>query len=111
MIASDLVYIYPELTLMLMGCLILVTALILQKVSRWIPYLLSQAALVLFLWLTWNLAGQPAQSLFDNHFIFDNMGSTIKIVIALYAIPAFMYARKYVWEHEIAGVEYFVLCL
>lgn len=111
MVISELSYIYSELVLTFMGCLILVTAPILIKISRWIPYLLCQAALLLVLWFTLNLADSPKRLLFDNTFILDNIGLAIKGGITVFAVFGFIYARKYVWDRGIPGIEYFVLCL
>lgn len=111
MMTSNLFYLCPELILTFMGCLILITAPVLSRISRWLPYLLCQVTLLLVFGFTLNLAGHPKLFLFNNSFVLDNIGSAVKMVIAIYAIFSFIYARKYVWERGILGIEYFVLCL
>jgi NADH-quinone oxidoreductase subunit N len=111
MIISDLSYIYPEITITAMASIILVLDRSLSRLTRWFPYLLSQITLLIALVFIIKLMPDVPRTLFDGAFAWDAIGNTIKLMICTYAIIAFMYSRRYIWDHNILGAEYFVLCL
>jgi len=114
---DDLIYIAPEITVAFFACLILVLERSLSDLSksvpsvRWISYILCQLSLLIALFFTLRLINLPNKELFNNTFIMDKVGNAIKIILYLYGLIAFTYARKYVWERHIYAGEYFVLCL
>lgn len=114
---SDLIYVSPEITLTLAACLILVTEKWVVKAdktqswTRWLPFGICQISLLIALFFSLRLTQSPTLELFNNNFIMDKVGNAIKIILYLYGLMAFAYARKYVWERHIFSGEYFALCL
>lgn len=111
MLDSDLFYAAPEIFLATMACIILILDRAVARISLWITYLLSQITLIIAFILTYRLWGLPQQVIFSNNFIMDNIGTAIKLILYVYAFFVFIYARKYLFQRELARGEYFVLSL
>lgn len=111
MIISELSYIYPEIIIAIMASIILVLDPWLFRFSKWLSYFASQATLLLALFFIFNQMPVSAEILFNGAFLFDAMSNAIKFIICSYAIIVFIYSRRYLWDHNVIGAEYFVLCL
>lgn len=107
---SELSAAAPEIWVAIMGCIILILDVVFSKYSRTISYILCQFTLLVALYLTVQMLGAPNELAFANTFINDPISNALKIVIFIYGIFGFVYARKYLSEHRI-GNEYFILCL
>jgi len=111
MVISDLVYLRPELIVVLMASLLLVFDRLLLRISRWIPYLLVQATLFGALLFTLGMVNWEPMSLFQDAFVMDGISNVLKAMLCIYAIFVFTYSRPYLWERQMFNGEYFVLCL
>jgi NADH-quinone oxidoreductase subunit N len=101
----------PELTLMLLACLVLVVDVYVGKRYRDITYQLSQVSIVATAVLVITMI--PAEPLigFSGTFVTDLLSSTLKVTMLLIGYYAFFYARTYLNVHGESQGEYFVLGL
>lgn len=109
--ANQVIILAPEIWISFSACFILIFDKFFAKLSRWITYLLTQFTLFVALFLTLQLVPYPTTEAFHHSFILDPISNLLKIVIYVYGIFGFIYARKYLWSHKMVMGEYFILCL
>lgn len=110
-LTKEVVLILPEISVAALASIILILDVFLAKYSRFLTYILCQLTLLIGLMFSIQLIGQPPQEIFHHQFILDPIANTLKIIIFVYAIFNFIYARKYRFDHHLWGGEYFILCL
>lgn len=101
----------PEIFLLSMACIILLTDLFFTDKNRVFTYLLSLATLAITAALTVSLHSNEAVYTFDNSFVKDSMGDVLKVFVYLVTAVAFIYSREYLQIRNIFKGEYFVLGL
>ncbi|RPE72846.1 NADH dehydrogenase subunit N [Tibeticola sediminis] len=105
--------VYPEIILLVMGCVVLLTDLFVTSVLRTATYVLTQATLVV-VGLIYALYAQTDQSLygFGGMVVTDAMGSWLKCFAAFAVAATMVYARPYAAVRGmLRGGELFALSL
>ncbi len=108
---ADLMIALPELTLLILACLVLLVDAFSKDPKRFLSYLVTQCSLLITLGLV--LYGYPdqAQVAFYSSFISDPMSAILKIFICAMTMVVFFYSYEYLKEHRCLKGEYFVLGL
>lgn len=101
----------PEIFLLSMICIILITDLYLTEVNRSISYLLAQLSLLGTLLLTLSQFGGEVKTTFGGSFIHDPLADILKIFIYCVTAVVFLYSRDYLQARNIFKGEYYVLGL
>ncbi len=101
----------PELFVLIMACITLLTHLFIPKRAKIVTYLLVQLTLILAAALSIYLYAYTPIITFDGNFVVDNLAIVLKIFICLTSFFAFLYARRFLPKTSIAYGEYYVLGL
>lgn len=113
-IAHNLFTILPELFMLVMACLILLTALCLPKESQ-ASYYLAQITLVVTIFLVLYVdkaSGSGGVTFaFGRQYVLDMMAVVLKCFICVMVFFTFLYARSYNNDRKIQRTEYYVLGL
>ncbi|VAW73969.1 NADH-ubiquinone oxidoreductase chain N [hydrothermal vent metagenome] len=109
--ASEFVMILPEIFVLSMACIILVLDLFLKQSERNISYWLTQLTLVFVAVITLSIDTGETQLLFFGTYIFDPMGTVLKVFIFLVTGLVFMYSRHYLRDRGLFKGEFYVLGL
>lgn len=113
-LVHDLFIILPELFMLVMACVTLLSALFLKKESQ-MSYFLSQTTLIVTLFLVlyvYKASGAGGVTFaFGKQYIFDVMAIVLKCFICLMVFFTFLYARAYNSDRHIQPTEYYVLGL
>lgn len=107
-------YVYiaaPEMWVFAMGVFTLLASLFSGKKQVATTYALVQATLLVSLLLSISQIGLPASTTFHGLYIADDVGNWLKIFIDIAAMGSFFYAKNYIRERNIPGVEYYLLGL
>ncbi|MBI4203560.1 MAG: NADH-quinone oxidoreductase subunit NuoN [Betaproteobacteria bacterium] len=102
---------YPELFLLVMVCVILVTDLFVSDDNRIVTYALTQLALagcVAITWLTRRI--EPAYT-FSGMFVDDVMSDVLKLLVYLGVMGILVYSRAYIAARGMFRGEFFILAL
>jgi len=102
----------PEITLLIMLCVVLVVDLFVRDKGRAVTFWLTIAALGLTLWAT--LATVPilgGVKLFDGSYVADALSQVLKIGAIILVAVGFLYARDYLRQNELMKGEYYLLGL
>jgi len=102
----------PEITLLIMLCVVLVVDLFVRDKGRAVTFWLTIAALGLTLWAT--LANVPilgGVKLFDGSYVADSLSQVLKIGAIILVAVGFLYARDYLRQNELMKGEYYLLGL
>jgi NADH-quinone oxidoreductase subunit N len=108
---NDLIFIVPEITLLVLACLALVIDTFIKAPARTNIYWFTQSSLIITFCLVFYLCPDQTSVAFGNSFISDPMSSVLKGFICLISLVVFLYSRDYLKEHEWLKGEYFVLGL
>lgn len=108
---THLAILLPEITLLIMGCLILAIDAYLSDQQRNLTYHLSQGTLIGTALLI--LIGYPHQRTLamNEMFVSDPMSAVLKFLVLLIVFVAFLYSRGYLRDRQMFKGEYFVLGL
>jgi len=102
---------YPELFLLTMACVILITDLFVSDDNRDVTYALTQAALAGAFAITYlTTAGEPVTT-FSGMFVDDVMSDVLKLFTYLAVMAMLVYSRAYLAARGLFRGEYFVLVL
>ena len=107
---AELLFALPELFLLFAISLILLFDLFVSQRLKQFTYYLTQLALLITGFLSFNLIGENA-TIFSGTFVLDSLGSTFKVFILGFAIIALVYTRHYLKAHELLRNEYFILAM
>src|SRR5262249_26491697 len=108
--------IFPELSVLIMGCVTLLASLYLPgKASQWV-YRLAQLAVVIAFVITGVLLFQHdfsagGDQIFYSMIVIDKLACVLKLVIYAITFAVLMYGRDYVRERGISRGEYYSLSL
>lgn len=101
----------PEMWVFAMGIFTLLVSLFAGKKQISTTYTLVQLTLLISLLLSISQIGLPASTTFEGLYIADGVGNWLKIFIDIAAMSSFFYAKNYIHERNIPGVEYYLLGL
>lgn len=111
MVISELAYLAPELSILLLGCLILVLDTVVEEKNNTVIYWLTQLTLIIVIALILSQDTGAAVQVFDGHFVSDPMSTILKIAISVISLVVFFYSYDYLKEHDLVKGEYFILGL
>ncbi len=102
---------YPELFLLAMACVILLTDLFVSDDNRIITYALAQLALAGSLVITYLTASAEPQLTFNGMFVDDLMSDVLKLLLYVGVMTVLVYSRDYLTARGMFRGEFFVLVL
>ncbi len=101
----------PEITLLIMLCVVLVVDLFVKDEGRAVTFWLTIASLALTLWATIATAPDARTLLFDGSYVSDAFSQVLKIAAIGLVAVGFLYARDYLRQNELMKGEYYLLGL
>jgi NADH-quinone oxidoreductase subunit N len=110
-IQSDLSLILPEVFVLSMAMIVLMTDLFIKPSSRWIIFVLSQLTLLGGAYLTSQHFNHETQFAFSNMFVRDGLADLLKMVSYIGTSLIFFYSRSYMKDRNLYRGEYFSLVL
>ena len=110
-IQSDLSLILPEVFVLSMAMIVLMTDLFIKPSSRWIIFALSQLTLLGGAYLTSQHFNHETQFAFSNMFVRDGLADLLKMVSYIGTSLIFFYSRSYMKDRNLYRGEYFSLVL
>ncbi len=110
-IQSDLSLILPEVFVLSMAMIVLMTDLFIKPSSRWIIFALSQLTLLGGAYLTSQHFNHETQFAFSNMFVRDGLADLLKMVSYIGTSLIFFYSRSYMKDRDLYRGEYFSLVL
>ena len=108
---TDLIFLIPEITLLLMACLVLIVDAFSKDPLHKMTYRMAQLSLVLTLSAVIYYSPDYSYIAFNGGFITDTMSTLLKSFICAITIVVFFYSYEYLKENELLKGEYFVLGL
>ena len=110
-IQSDLSLILPEVFVLSMAMIVLMTDLFIKPSSRWIIFALSQLTLLGGAYLTSQHFNHETQFAFSNMFVRDGLADLLKMMSYIGTSLIFFYSRSYMKDRDLYRGEYFSLVL
>ncbi len=110
-IQSDLSLILPEVFVLSMAMIVLMTDLFIKPSSRWIIFALSQLTLLGGAYLTTQHFNHETQFAFSNMFVRDGLADLLKMMSYIGTSLIFFYSRSYMKDRDLYRGEYFSLVL
>ncbi len=110
-IQSDLSLILPEVFVLSMAMIVLMTDLFIKPSSRWIIFALSQLTLLGGAYLTSQHFNHGTQFAFSNMFVRDGLADLLKMMSYIGTSLIFFYSRSYMKDRDLYRGEYFSLVL
>ena len=110
-IQSDISLILPEVFVLSMAMIVLMTDLFIKPSSRWIIFALSQLTLLGGAYLTSQHFNHETQFAFSNMFVRDGLADLLKMMSYMGTSLIFFYSRSYMKDRDLYRGEYFSLVL
>ena len=110
-IQSDVSLILPEVFVLSMAMIVLMTDLFIKPSSRWIIFILSQLTLLGGAYLTSQHFNHETQFAFSNMFVRDGLADLLKMMSYMGTSLIFFYSRSYMKDRDLYRGEYFSLVL
>jgi len=110
-IQSDVSLILPEVFVLSMAMIVLMTDLFIKPSSRWIIFILSQLTLLGGAYLTSQHFNHETQFAFSNMFVRDGLADLLKMMSYMGTSLIFFYSRSYMKDRNLYRGEYFSLVL
>ncbi len=103
----------PEIFLLIALCLVLLLDLFFRKESQVLTYLTAQLALLSTTLLTYGTSFSKGERMvgLDRMYMLDDFAGMLKIAVLLMTSMFFIYARKYLRDHDSWRGEFFVLSM
>ncbi len=101
----------PEITLLIMICVVLVADLFVQDENRVLTYWLSLAALAVTGWSLMVSAPGARTLMFDGSYVSDALSQVLKLAAIGVVAVGFLYARDYLRQNGLMKGEYYLLGL
>jgi NADH-quinone oxidoreductase subunit N len=101
----------PEITLLILICVVLLVDLALSDENRIITFWLSMAALAVTGWSLVVTAPDARTLMFDGSYVSDALSQVLKLGAVGFVAVGFLYARDYLRQNELLKGEYFLLGL
>jgi NADH-quinone oxidoreductase subunit N len=109
LIQSDLFLILPEIFVLSMAMVVLMTDLFIKPSQRWIIFALSQLTLLGGAYLTSQNFSHETQFAFSNMFVRDGLADFLKMMSYVGTSLIFFYSRSYMKDRNLYRGEYFAL--
>ncbi|MEE8305813.1 MAG: NADH-quinone oxidoreductase subunit NuoN [Gammaproteobacteria bacterium] len=101
----------PEITLLMLICIVLITDLFVKDQQRVVTFWLSMASLVVTAWALIATAPQSPAMIFDGSYVSDAFSQVLKLAAVGMVGLAFFYARDYLKQNDLLKGEFFLLGL
>jgi len=111
LIQSDLFLILPEILVLSMAMVVLMTDLFIKPSQRWIIFALSQLTLLGSAYFTSQNFSHETQFAFSNMFVRDSFADFLKMMSYVGTSLIFFYSRSYIKDRDLYRGEYFALVL
>jgi NADH-quinone oxidoreductase subunit N len=108
---TQLVPVLPEISLLILACVVLVVDLFIHQSQRIVSYGIAQVGLFVVAAITLLVSQSSTQILFDGSYIRDPMSDLLKLGILLVSFVAFLYAKDYLRERDLFKGEFYTLGL
>ncbi len=108
---TDLISLIPEITLLVMACLVLVIDAFSKDPLHKSTYYMTQLSLLLTFIAVIYYSPDYSYVAFNGSFITDAMSVLLKAFICAITLVVFFYSYEYLKEHELLKGEYFILGL
>lgn len=108
---TNLIPILPEIAILVLACTVLVVDLYLKEEQKGINHVITLVGLLIAIGITGLVGGGERQVVFDGSYVRDAMSDTLKSLIFVVALFAFVYARDYLRDRNLEAGEYYVLGL
>ena len=109
--APNFMAIAPEIFVLCMACVTLLTGVCVQQRFKRVSYLLAQLTLLGAALLTLVLFSHPHISTFSGLFVVDKVANILKLFIYITSFFVFIYSRDYIESRPVPFGEYYVLAL
>lgn len=110
-IRYDLITALPEIVIVSMAMLILLTDLFLKPANRMVIYLLAQVTLLAAAYITFSTHAPSVTYAFTNTFVDDALSDVLKLMIYLGTSLIFVYSRQYLQQRDMFRGEFYALTL
>jgi NADH-quinone oxidoreductase subunit N len=101
----------PEITLLIMLCVVLVADLFVKDENRIVTFWIAIASLVLTAWSIIATAPEMRTVLFDGSYVSDALSQVLKLGATIVVGVGFLYARDYLAQNALVKGEYYLLGL
>lgn len=108
---TDLMPASPEIVLLLLICVVLITDVFLSDENRIVTFWISIATLVLTAWTLLAVAPDARTLLFDGSYVSDPLSQLLKLAATGMVALAFLYSRDYLKQNDLLRGEFFLLGL
>jgi NADH-quinone oxidoreductase subunit N len=99
----------PEITLLIMICVVLIADLFVSDENRIVTFWLTIAALAVTAWSILATAPAARTLLFDGSYVSDALSQVLKLGVVGIVAVGFLYARDYLRQNALFKGEYYVL--
>ncbi len=110
-VSPDLVPAIPEMFVLGMTCVLILTSVMVKQHKEAISYLLAQVTLIGACVLSILMYHHAKEITFHGSFIMDHLANLLKIFIYGSCFFVFLYSREYLKERKIPYAEYYILSL
>jgi len=101
----------PEIVLLTLTCVLLVTDLFIRKEDKDLTYYGSQAVLLIVLMFVWMGGVSSPEITFNGLFIRDSLSDLLNAIICVVSMGAFLYSRPYLKDRQCFQGEFYLLGL
>lgn len=101
----------PEITLLILICVVLVVDLFLKDSQRVATVWLSLAALAVTAWVLFQTTPQAPTLLFGGSYVSDGLSQVLKLATIVVVALSFLYSRDYLKQNELLRGEFYLLGL
>jgi NADH-quinone oxidoreductase subunit N len=108
---TQLIPVLPEISLLILACVVLVVDLFIHQSQRIVSYGIAQVGLIVVAAITLLVSQAGTQILFDGSYIRDPMSDLLKQGILIISFLAFLYAKDYLRERDLFKGEFYTLGL
>ena len=105
----DLLPALPEIVLLTMICLVLVTDLFIKDDEKDITFWLSILTLAFTLWSIFSTYPETREVIFDGSYVSDSLSHLLKLFAVLIVAVVFFYSRDYLKHNNLMSGEYYLL--
>jgi len=108
---TDLMPASPEIVLLFMICVVLITDVFLSDENRIVTFWTSIAALALTTWSLVAVAPEARTLMFDGSYVSDPLSQLLKLAAVGMVALGFLYSRDYLRQNDLLRGEFFLLGL
>lgn len=101
----------PEIVLLLMICVVLITDVFISDENRIVTFWTSMATLVLTAWSLLAVSPEARTILFDGSYVSDPLSQLLKLAAVGMVALGFLYSRDYLKQNDLLRGEFFLLGL